>query len=167
MDKMHVYHISLDDLGNKVTFKPRIPEGMIGENNHIPRICVCPTIMGCIRAIAPSQLTDKINKGMISHLYLYDAFVDVANLYQPNTDDVPDIYITGELWVMKETRFTLLKKMRICKHLDLPFCCYSRYAIYPEDENITNTRINDQVIYGQEFNFSYIDFNQFRVKDWD
>lgn len=90
MNKMRVYHISLDYLGENPIFSPRIPfnddmgmKCILKEDTITPRICVCPTILGCMRAIGlPIDCDNEIE------INVYEAYIDVKFIYQPTLKDV-------------------------------------------------------------------------------
>ena len=54
MTRMHVYHISMKDLGDEIILEPKIPDIVaFGEDEHTKRICVSPSILGCLRSVQP------------------------------------------------------------------------------------------------------------------
>lgn len=164
MDTIHVYHLSRDNLGKTITFKPRVPDFGLDikdfkENNTIPRICVAPTIAGCLFAIG--CIPDKINDEVIYHVYETD--VNTKYVYQPTIYDTLDSYYTGELWILRKTTFTKTKILECRKQFDLPNYYYSRYSIHPLNEDSVKNRIIAPLIYGDnEYNFSFIDIDIFR-----
>lgn len=164
------YHISLKDLGESVLMTPRVPDThMNGEDKLIPRICVCPTIYGCVKAIYIPQLCEnggglRLNNGEYLPLYLYATYAKNDNIMVPTPSLVPDVENTGEVWLTKEHVFTFVKKLKIHKQFDIPFSAYSRYAVSPYDDDEIIDKISAQMLYGYDSdNFSYIDWNPHRA----
>lgn len=122
MDKMRVYHISQKSLGGSIILKPGIPECAVKslEDLEIKRICVAPTILGCLRALElpGSDYKTKYDDGETKQLFCYFADVDVGDLYQPTINQVPDACLTGELWILKPYEFKLLTVFEMIKSTD-------------------------------------------------
>ena len=176
MIELKVYHISRTDLGDAVRMVPRIPDfcDEHEENTTIKRICVAPTIIGCIRAL---ELPESMclswhgahgdenffafnRDGKPFPLYLYSATIPTAFLYSPTVEQVPDVWITGGLWVLSPCNFKKEANLTIRKHMDLPNCAYSRYVITKEGDDEVADRISAPVIYGNDmYNFSFIGHN--------
>lgn len=70
-------------------------------------------------------------------IYLYEADIEIGNIYRPTENDVPDAFYTGELWILDayDVDFYKVKCYNIRKHMDLPNCTYSRYAVTEEKED--------------------------------
>ena len=48
---MHLYHISYNDLGDKIKLKPKVPKYKLeGEECITPRVCAAPTVFHCKRS---------------------------------------------------------------------------------------------------------------------
>lgn len=93
--------------GTSMMLSPRIPKSIDFENdedNTIARICVCENIVNCIKAILPN-----IFQG--SYINIYSCDVDKEEVYKPTIRQVPDVDLTHELWLLKNTRFVLEKKI--------------------------------------------------------
>lgn len=168
MRKMKVFHISRKDLGSIVRLEPRIPEFHAdGEDRVIPRICVAPTILGCIRALElPSSIVGEeaffdVNKdGKPYPLYLYSSKVNVLDLRQPTNEEVQDYYNTGELWITAPWWFNKIADLTIRKHMDLPNCAYSRYCITEVGKDEVCDKVAAPEVYGDDsLNFSFIAHN--------
>lgn len=94
MKKQYYYHITDENWGNHIVLNPRKD----GDNRDpkeplTSRICVCPTIEGCLIAIYLQDMR-TIN------VYRTEKEVLAENPYQ-----VLDAHITGEKWLTKPTKF--------------------------------------------------------------
>ena len=164
MEAMRVYRISTIDLGNCILLEPSIPKHpMKNEDIITPRICCAPTIMGCIdSAEIINTNIDRLEAGECITLYLYEAYVDVSNIHQPVNFQLPDQWLTGELWLFKSQEFYKINKYVLRKHMDLPNSAYSRFSM----TSINNEEVLDVIsaskIYGNLDSFSFIDFNELR-----
>lgn len=108
----HFYHISLQNLGKKKKFHPKIPlnryEGAfvkhpyalkdIVEDDTIPRICVAPEIDLCISAITLPNMSEK---GIRGYVYVADKPLAVSEDLPKLL--VPDAYETQEHWILSPT----------------------------------------------------------------
>lgn len=100
-----VYRIEREFRGKTMRLSPQIPETRASfENDVQPRICVCPSIYGCILAAEIDWQTEKTQK-----FFLYKAIINTnkVDVYQPTEKDVPDVFATGEFWLLDETEFAL------------------------------------------------------------
>lgn len=110
---MIYYFATTEDMGKKIILKPRIPEsitltGDSAENNKIKRICVSKSIHGCLLAISASISIDDI-------VYIYQCNKNQNEVIQPTINDVYDSPITGEEWLLTDTKFILFMKIKIIK----------------------------------------------------
>ena len=101
-----VYHLSKKKLTNTL-LKPRVQSNKLTnmgyEDGKIPRICVAPTIDGCFAAM------DYFDEGEIAYVYTpIDSNKIQKYLMKPDTKEVIDADETGELWLMKPTKFKLI-----------------------------------------------------------
>lgn len=107
-----LYHISLEKLNNN-SLSPRIPESRAKwENTEIPRICLSPTIEGCLTAINEnfSELLYQQNSldiPLIGYIYSIDErTINVSNLVLPeelyDKAYVFDSLVTQEHWVINQ-----------------------------------------------------------------
>ncbi|MCE5220188.1 MAG: hypothetical protein LLF98_02675 [Clostridium sp.] len=88
---MKYYFASMEDFNN-VELKPRIPiDRMKIENDYTERICVSQSIVGCLTALRKFDLNDIV--------YIYEC--ESNNVYQPTTEEVPDVCFTGEEWILE------------------------------------------------------------------
>jgi hypothetical protein len=87
------YHISAQWLGVRPALRPRIPrDRVLFENATVKRICVAPTLAGCLLALQGAYY----NQGL---WYVY------ATDVQPvEPVSVPDAPQTGELWLLEPVR---------------------------------------------------------------
>lgn len=165
MDEFLVWHISETFLGDEVLLEPRSPRyPMSGENEAIPRICVCMSIYGCILAISPNilHLVDKTD------FYLYYSYIDPSKIYQPCDDEVPDSWVTGELWITEPHTFYLKDKYIINKHADILGTPYSRYEYRASCiEDSIMDRIYAEPVYGCATKFSTISLDFTKDRDPD
>lgn len=174
MTQMKVYRISFEDFGPNPVFNPHIPQNMMGGEDKItPRICVCPTITGCVDSLnltfglaMNEESNDMLNiKKAEIPLYLYEAIVDVGSLYQPTLYDVPDVWRTGELWLLESWRFVKVSNLILRKHMELPNSAYSRYCLrYDSEDEIIDVVAAGHAVYGDHDCFSFIGFDYSRVE---
>ena len=181
MKYITVYRFEMVYNGTSFIKQPSIPNyRMIGENTTIPRISVCTTIPACIQALnLPDYQFKKLNdkpgrkyvtdndktvdlnirrKPIKIYLYAYDATID--ELSYPV--DVPDSWITGELWLTKPTDFVYVDTyyVRVCMHI--PNSCYSRYTVTKEGYEEAIDKICGDIIYGDQDSFTFLARNPLR-----
>lgn len=91
---MKVWHLSAVNLGPCPILLPRIPRDRArGEDGRIARICVAPTIAGCLIAL----------RGCYYNTGRWFAYsIDDANVTDAHR--VPDAATTGELWLLTPER---------------------------------------------------------------
>lgn len=96
--KMRLYFVTDRFKSSFLQLKPRVPSSLMeGEDNKVPRICVCPSLLGCLTAIG------SLSTGQVLQVYKTNS----GEYYQPTDSQVPDSYLTGELWLLKEHSFYL------------------------------------------------------------
>ena len=158
---LRLYRIVDKCYGYETLFTPNIPQNIMDkENTTIKRICTAPTIPGCIESIQPlcnDAYKERLLNGEEITLYLYYTKVNkFENLYFPDTEDVPDAYKTGEVWVIKPYRFRFVSELKIRYHMDIPHSVYSRILCrYSGEKEILDFRTGDP-IYGDKRSFSMI-----------
>ena len=165
--KLKVYRFEFVDKGDSFMATPSVPEFTSEyEDSSTERICVCPYILGCIRAleIPESIIVDK--DGLDNKiLHLYSASVNEQDLqlgfHQPSESEVPDVWITGEMWLLQPTKFVKEAEYTISKQFDLPNSVYSRFQVaktYPNGYSyeLPPDRVVAPVIYGDSNAFSFI-----------
>lgn len=170
---MKVYRLIIGEIGKdaqkSILLSPYIPNNRAnGENSTTPRIPCSLTIMGCITSLSlPFIYEDymKIRKSTDNRfiVHLYGADVSVDNIYQPTNDQVPDEWLTGELWLTKDTEFIIEKTYELNRHIELPGFPYSRYSMTQIDDMIVD-RVGASVVYGDIDNFSFIYLNKDRME---
>lgn len=100
-----MFHVSSNFLGNEWVAYPRIPDrAMEGEDKVTPRICVSPSIKGCLLAIDGIKslgLSGVLADESGWFIYKTEAkAIDASNF-------VPDAYLTEECWITDSCRFKL------------------------------------------------------------
>lgn len=96
-----------ENFGTSMVLSPRIPKSIDFENNEdnkTARICVCENVASCIKSVLPN-----IYQG--THINIYSCDVNKEEVYKPTSRQVPDVDITHELWLLKNTKFTLEQKI--------------------------------------------------------
>ena len=102
---MQYYFISKQNHDGK-TLEPLIPKNrMRDEDNKIKRICVSSSIAGCLTAI------HILKEG--NYVYIHSCESD--SVIQPTIKQVPDVQLTGELWIIEPVKMTLISKIKITK----------------------------------------------------
>lgn len=91
-----MYHISFEDLGEEVIFKPRIP--YTNGESKIKRICVSPTPFHCFIAI-PTKLKD---------FFVYKVNDNIT--YHEPDGFVLDRDVTEEKWILEPCKFKRVGK---------------------------------------------------------
>jgi len=101
------YHLTTAYFGKKTTLIPREKgEHRPIDEPDVPRICVAPTISGCLLALGP-----LLSRG--DTVRVYATYAETIPAY-----DVLDSHITGECWVIKPAEFWLYAEFSICRGLD-------------------------------------------------
>jgi hypothetical protein len=113
----YYYHISSKIKPEDCCLTPKFP-GV----NYAPlepwlkKICVCPTITGCLSAVAPcTPLRVKKIKVFKTKYKIkgYDPFCENDCNYFKTKYPVADAHITGEKWLLKETKFKYIGYINI------------------------------------------------------
>ena len=94
----YLYHITHEHWGNNKLLYPRAKGINRGDYEpYIRRICVCPTIEGCLTALGAALL--------------YGVDIQVYRTMKQEESMLPyevtDSYITGEKWLVRPTHFSL------------------------------------------------------------
>lgn len=104
-----IYRVSESDLDGKIIY-PSIPKNFMTDNgyedNKTKRVCFATSIDGCLRAL------NMKCQDMILKVYVPD---EKVNIYHPKVSEVPDVKITGEVWVTEPVK---LKCIGIIKVID-------------------------------------------------
>lgn len=101
---MVVFFATQEDMGKQVKLFPRVPDNGTSMEGGAARICVSPSILGCLSAIGGQVYLQK-------KTYVYCAEVSNHDLIQPAT--VYDADFTGELWLIEPTDFFLYKILNL------------------------------------------------------
>lgn len=100
------YHLSEKPLPD--IMKPRVPRNYMTqsgyEDGETPRISVAPTIDGALRGMSANL------KGKTFFVY---TLTTNGQIKSPTTEDVPDVKLTGEKWILGEAHLTLAGKIII------------------------------------------------------
>lgn len=169
MKTIYLYHISKINLGNVVVLSPKVPEDIASnEDSTTKRVCACLTIPACIRAseVLFAQPHAWLDDGI--EVWIYEADVPVENIVQPDVSKVPDVWFTGELWVIVETSWKLHSHAIICRYM--MYKCkesmsnskvvFSRYAVTADENDEVIDRIAGTTIYGYGENaFSMLEYD--------
>ena len=102
---MRVYFITQKDLGLSVILKPRIPESSPEYEGRIQRICVSTSILGALSSIGSNLVLE-------CDTFIYKCDLDESEIIQPG-NNVNDVDMTGELWILIEKEFKLHKIIKL------------------------------------------------------
>lgn len=101
---------------------PRIPHNFLTENGYedgeTPRICVSTSIDKCLTALSYS----------LEGKYFYVYTIQTDNWIKPTIDQVPDVNITDEHWVLKTIDPKLHSKIKVTTTVDLNKPLVYRYG---------------------------------------
>lgn len=127
--KKVMFHISDDPDLDEITMEPRIPSYIVEKSNNntdpnypedatIPRICVSPSIEGCIIATF-SHKDVKYRLNDLLYVYTpmkpFDAYEHKTNKELVKEKLVFDANITGEAWILEPCKMRLFGIIRIKK----------------------------------------------------
>lgn len=103
----NLYFVS-PDFKEYIILEPRIPNNFLTfndyENNTIDRVCMSTSINGCLKALS-RNLDEEV-------LYVYVP-IDLSKIYMPDTDYVPDVDLTDEVWSLEETELRVKYKIKV------------------------------------------------------
>lgn len=119
---MIFYHVSKDPHISETVVYPRIPTyRMEGEDQSVPRICVSPSILGCLNAV------DQLEVNGVVYIYTCESNV----FCQPSCQQVADQHLTGEMWITEAVKIEyyqqIIIKEKIMREVD---GCLIPYYIY-------------------------------------
>ena len=104
LDKNKFYHISEKEIKLLI---PKVPKNFLTENgyeeNKTKRICVCPNIDCCLRAMS-KNIKERI-------FYVYS--IETDDFYSPTPKEVPDVLITQEKWIKREIKPKFEMKIKV------------------------------------------------------
>lgn len=95
------YHISRKDFGPEVKFLPRTPITACQGEPDTPRICVSPSLAGCLVAGVIGFICDK-------HIYIYATHAHAVPAYE-----VFDADVTEEHWILKPAIFKKVGQLKV------------------------------------------------------
>lgn len=112
--KNYYYHISTQLSAKDKILKPKWPGANHGDNEpYLKRICVCPTIAGCLSAVAPCLDRNKvkifrtINKVNGYYPFCPNSYKNPFRTRYP----VADAAVTGEKWILTPVKFKYIGYM--------------------------------------------------------
>lgn len=129
-----LFHISWKSLGSNVTFIPRIPtpEVTVGEEDEItPRVSLAPTISNCLSAISPPYNEETGGEVDVKEFYVYK-LMNNPELYQPTSEQVPDVKLTNEIWALQPAKLKLISKIKFHGSIGNQMEDYTNYEILKE-----------------------------------
>jgi len=104
-----LYHISVNNLDTLTVF-PHVPNNSMVqygyEDGITPRISFSPTVGQCLRGLAQDI------KGMEFYVHVPSK---KPNIVKPTQRQVPDISITGEVWVTEPVVMKCVGKIRVIR----------------------------------------------------
>lgn len=110
-----LYFVSGDNFDGK-TLYPRVPASALmdydnAEDDSTNRICFSPSIDKCLMGLS-QNLT-----GRTYYIHIIDPSVKVtADMIQhPTADQVPDVKITGEVWIIKPVKMKCIGRIKVLK----------------------------------------------------
>lgn len=110
-----LYHISRKNI-NGTTLVPRVPDNeyvkMGIEDGKTPRVSFSSSIKNCLRAIGKNYVGTEIYVFTID-LQDKDDGKLLKHITKPTKDQVPDVGLTGEVWVTCPVKVKYLQKIKI------------------------------------------------------
>lgn len=101
-------HISKYYIGPSAMFEPRLPHADDMFEGHLPpRICVSPTIFGCLMGVTGDNLKGSIEQCNKETFFIYKT---KSKEYVEGID-IPDYFRTKEKYFTKPTEFHFIGKM--------------------------------------------------------
>lgn len=174
MKTIKVFHVSRVFLGDEAVLKPGIPEFTAErENEFTPRVPASLNVLSCLKSMELSFDETVYASSAPLPLWVYVADVPVEDIYQPTTEDVPDVWMTGELWVTKPIAWHLESKVFFMRHMsflaeDLSShekSVYSGYSLTYEGEKEIPERVGRPVVYDDSNRaFSFIEVDPLTAK---
>ena len=102
-----LYFLSETNLDGQ-TLVPRIPKNFFTDNgledNTTKRVCFAPTIDNCLLGLSMNCK----NKEFYVHVP-----VGLFSVIYPNKAQVPDVEITGEMWICKPVKIECVGKIKV------------------------------------------------------
>lgn len=127
------FHISTKENLDEKELKPQIPSYITDPKNEInpdypedvetPRLCVSPSIEGCLVAILNIKRLKKLSPGLIFYVYTpekpFSSYKHKTNKEIIKDKSVFDANITGEAWILEPCKLKFYGTIRINKITDL------------------------------------------------
>lgn len=141
MESMRLYRIELEYKGERITYHPQVPKSLMdSEDNKTKRVCCAPTIIGCIRALElPYSINNPNDFFKVNYLeqeieiHLYSSEVHISDIVQPTSFDVPDQFVTGELWVTGVYDWDFVTKLYMKEISQIEGAPYSIFGVRYEN----------------------------------
>ena len=115
----HLYHLSETNLDGS-TMTPKIPTNFLIKNGYedstTPRICFAPSIDKALTAMSQNL------KGKDFYVHTPDGVVETKH---PTAEEVPDVGITGEIWVTTQVKLKCIGKIHVASDDGKPGITYS------------------------------------------
>lgn len=100
-----LYYFASKHNYDRETLMPRIPLHKFNkEDNIVERICVSQSIHGCLSAIGC-----RFKVGDIVYIHICESH----NAVQPTIEQVGDVCLTGEQWILEPVEMKLFMKIEI------------------------------------------------------
>lgn len=107
-----LYHLSESNLNGKILI-PRIPDNRMTrdgrEENKTPRISFSTSIDGALMGITGDLTGKEYFVHVVDFEYSEPEIKEISN------KEVPDQFITGEIWVLNKVKLKYLKKIKVTK----------------------------------------------------
>ena len=154
---MKLYRLEILHDAEYLDMVPRVPDNLMeSEDATTERICTCPTVLGCIRALdLPDGLPFgfEVYKALRSNkellLTLYSADVRCNDIYVPSESQLPDGFATGEVWITSPYKFNKESNIFIGLQEDISEYVSKYYVRYDKHPSPFNN-----IAYGREYQSS-------------
>lgn len=108
------FFLSKNNMNDKVLI-PRIPDNYMTRNgyedNKTKRICFAPSVDQCLMALSMKLPNEEM------FVHIIDPNIDKKELekitYYPTQKQVPDVKITGEIWILKPIKVSCIGKIKV------------------------------------------------------
>lgn len=110
----NLYFLSKNNMNDKMLI-PRIPDNYMTRNgyedNKTKRVCFAPSVDQCLMALSMKLP----NEEMFVHIIDPNISKKVLEkiIYYPTQKQVPDVKITGEIWILKPIKVFCIGKIKV------------------------------------------------------
>ncbi len=118
----------------------------------------------------PQDVRCKNPRDLGIQFWAMTALVDASKLYQPSDEELPDVWKTGELWLLEPTKFNLYGMFHLRRQMFIGNTPYARYSVSLYDGNDYDEVIDRHVataIYGEEIQYSFITLDPQLAAEWE